>query len=391
MNIYAVFILLLGTAQSLTIPHPRGPYSVAYKVHDLTDVSRLDPSAPEGSQALRRILLSVFLPLDTSQVQCVLETIPYLPPETARVYNELAPSLGLPMDMLGSFEIDYCTLSGHRASGDSKRRTAFPVAIFSPGHTVSRLLYTSLARNLASCGYVVITVDHPYDAEIVEFPDGTVIRGNSDTSTDSLTLDDLKVRTGDISFIINQLQTENTTNHIIEGFPHAIDSTKIAVFGHSLGGAAAAALMLENTHIKGGLDFDGEIYGPVVNKGLAAPFVLVSSMVNNGTAGLENWGPFWDHLRDTKLQFSIFNTTHLSFLDIPLLLTVFPLPDTLKPMVEAVFGTIDGDLMELTINGILTAYFDLLFRSCVKPLCGLARRFADISVDKSSLSQSSCS
>lgn len=38
-------------------------------------------------------------------------------------------------------------------------------------------MYSTSAGDLASQGYVVITVDHPYDAAIVEFPDGSVVRG----------------------------------------------------------------------------------------------------------------------------------------------------------------------------------------------------------------------
>lgn len=45
--------------------------------------------------------------------------------------------------------------------------------MFSPGLSASRLLYSAQARALASYGYIVITLDHPYDALFVEFPDGT--------------------------------------------------------------------------------------------------------------------------------------------------------------------------------------------------------------------------
>lgn len=188
-----VTLLLIGAVQSVLLPKLQGTYAVASRVQDLTDVTRLDPSAPAESPTLRRILISLFFPLDTSRTPCSPETVPYLPPETTRVYSQQAPSMGLPADFLGSFEVDYCNLSRIAPCKRSKTDPEFPVAIFSPGHTVSRLLYTALARNLASRGYVVITVDHPYDADVVEFPDGTVIRGNSNTTTDSQILDNLKV------------------------------------------------------------------------------------------------------------------------------------------------------------------------------------------------------
>lgn len=69
----------------------------------------------------------------------------------------------------------------------SERNRKYPVVIVSPGHTVSRLLYSAQARALASHGYIVITVDHPYDPWIVEFPDGTEIPGFNFSSDISVT------------------------------------------------------------------------------------------------------------------------------------------------------------------------------------------------------------
>jgi hypothetical protein len=33
---------------------------------------------------------------------------------------------------------------------------------------------TALVEDLVSHGFVVVTIDHPYDADAVEFPNGTV-------------------------------------------------------------------------------------------------------------------------------------------------------------------------------------------------------------------------
>lgn len=193
MKFFILIITLIGAVQSLLVPKIQGPYFVASKVQDLTDASRLDPYAPTGSSTFRRILISIFLPLNTSQFPCSAEVAPYLPPESTRVYTQLAVELGLPADFVGAFEVDYCKLPPTAACKDSKNGVAFPVAIFSPGHSVSRLLYTALARTLASRGYVVITIDHPHDADIVEFPDGTVIRGPDNTTSESATLHNLQV------------------------------------------------------------------------------------------------------------------------------------------------------------------------------------------------------
>ena len=55
------------------------------------------------------------------------------------------------------------------------RRGGWPVVLFSPGFGVERELYAGLVEDLASHGYVVVSIDHPHDAGVVEFPDGRVV------------------------------------------------------------------------------------------------------------------------------------------------------------------------------------------------------------------------
>jgi predicted dienelactone hydrolase len=61
----------------------------------------------------------------------------------------------------------------------SRREEKVPIAIFPSGSGNSRLVYNAMARSLASFGNVVVLIDHPYDAIIVEFPDGTVVEGGN--------------------------------------------------------------------------------------------------------------------------------------------------------------------------------------------------------------------
>lgn len=82
-----------------------------------------------------------------------------------------------------------------------QRRGGWPVVLFSPGFGVERGLYTSLTEDLASHGYVVVAIDHPYDAAIVEFPDGHVVIPASQMDiTRALT-----VRVADTRFVLTEL------------------------------------------------------------------------------------------------------------------------------------------------------------------------------------------
>lgn len=176
----------VAAVKAVLLPGPYGPFSVTMNVQPLTDTSRQDPFAPAKSQQNRRVLLSIFSPVDASAQECKDSTLPYMTPATADDYGSLASSVGLPNDTFHAFELQFCELL-HRRSGQSKQTKLhrLPLAIFSPGYGESRLMYGVLARSLASHGYVVITVDHPYDPNVVEFPDGSIIRSANLTDDDA--------------------------------------------------------------------------------------------------------------------------------------------------------------------------------------------------------------
>lgn len=70
--------------------------------------------------------------------------------------------------------MEFCDLSTVPLDMDAAaERKRYPVAIFSPGYAGTRLVYGAMARSLASLGYVVFTVDHTYEASVVQFPDGS--------------------------------------------------------------------------------------------------------------------------------------------------------------------------------------------------------------------------
>src|SRR5262245_44803257 len=89
-----------------------------------------------------------------------------------------------------------------------------PVVIFSHGHQMSGLLYTSITEDLASHGYVVVSIDHPQEALFTIYPDGKVVtysppqpgsQNSDDLETGFRRLIDKRVTT--ISFAIAQTAT----------------------------------------------------------------------------------------------------------------------------------------------------------------------------------------
>lgn len=140
-----------------------------------------------------------------------------------------------------------------------------PVVIFSHGHQMSGLLYTSITEDLASHGYVVVSIDHPDEALFTIYPAGKVVtysppRPGAESSPDDLEagfrrMIDARVTT--LSFAISQTAML---------FPGQLDFSRLAVVGHSNGGIAASRICEIDTRVAACANLDGRERG--------APFYL---------------------------------------------------------------------------------------------------------------------
>lgn len=181
------FLTLVSTAAAVLIPAPNGPYPVSVTVKALTDKSRFDPYAPKNDRHKRQVVVSLFLPIDGRHTSFAKETISYMTPAVAADYGTLALSAGLPNDTFAAFDVQTNVIVPERSCGSKKpsgKRSKIPLVLLSPGGGHSRLVYGTMARSLASEGYAVVAVDHPYDAAVVEFPDGKIIRAASVSDED---------------------------------------------------------------------------------------------------------------------------------------------------------------------------------------------------------------
>ncbi len=115
--------------------------------------------------------------------------------------------------------------------------------IFSPGYGAPRAVYTGLATRLASRGFVVFALDHPYESAVTQLPDGRVVGTREiflpgDRDRTRYMVRQQVVRVADVRFVIDQLAHSEALSPPLRG--GRIDASKVAVIGHSFGGAAAA-------------------------------------------------------------------------------------------------------------------------------------------------------
>ena len=187
---------------------------------------------------------------------------------------------------------------GHKHYGQNHN---CPIILFSPALGTSRLFYNAISEFIASAACcVVATIDHLYDMHIVEFLEGELI---FDINISTVADGELAVRTRaqDASFVLEGLEQTSAAKHLLVGAIRAPGLKKAAIFGHSLGGAATAAAMVNDTRILGGANLDGTFFGPVVELGLDHPFLIFGRPGHNRSTD-DSWAAIWSSLRGGRLS-----------------------------------------------------------------------------------------
>lgn len=165
------------------LPKPSGPHPVGVCTFALDDLSRAG-IMEAGDDETRRILLRAWYPAE----QPGELKQPYASPAELDVtFAGLANQIGMP-----SFFFSHLKLVKSNSYENAKvlsGDTQLPVVFFSHGYLSYAAQNSVLMEMLASHGYLVIAVSHPYDAAPVLFPDGSVIRPPDDALKPTLNKD----------------------------------------------------------------------------------------------------------------------------------------------------------------------------------------------------------
>ena len=355
--------LVLFIHAAIVIPQPTARYQVGINTMKLVDKTRrLDPFAPDNRT--RAIMVSAFYPVEESSACYPFRIVNYMPPTTAAFIDNEYSIYGLPNGTFESVGIQACRL-GARISED------YPIVLFSPGLGGSRLIYQAIAQQVASSGYIVVLLDHPYDTDIVEFPDGSVVLGVT-IETEAQIEITLEARTLDASFALDQLSRKSVARSLVPGSKRGLDVRRVGIFGHSLGGATAASTVHNDTRVAGGLNMDGSFWGPVVNQGLSRPFLIFENQ-NHTRFNDKSWATIWPLLQGWKLELLLAGSLHNTFTDMPYLAKSLGLADQLLPDYASILGTIDGARALEIITSYVTAFMDFVLKgfeaNCLRNPC----------------------
>ncbi len=259
-------------------PPLTGLYPVGKVDYYLLDESRLEIFS-EAPDDLRELMVTIYYPAD------VPEGASPAPFTEGALKTAMEDVLRLP----GFFQDTVRPRSFTNVAIVSST-TQFPALIFSPGMGFMPLLYTPTLEEVASHGYIVVALSHPYSTSATVFPDGRVIKSTAEFGSRALSQitataaneDEFAtvvnqigdVWTGDIRFSLDQLERMNAEDAFLAG---RLDLSRVGVFGHSMGGGAAVEALHDDQRFLAAINMDGTLIGDSAWEGINRPVMLMLS------------------------------------------------------------------------------------------------------------------
>lgn len=156
---------------------------------------------------------------------------------------------------------------------------SYPLVVFSHGAFGVIDSNYSTCMELASNGYIVASIGHPYHAAFVEDVNGKVTIGDmnfmkqaysgggeyseeAERELYEIQKEWMALRTADMNFVLDTILAKVESK---EDFFALVDSTKIGLFGHSMGGATSVQIGRERGDIDAVIDLEGTMMGEYID------------------------------------------------------------------------------------------------------------------------------
>ncbi|WP_241566122.1 alpha/beta hydrolase family protein [Prescottella agglutinans] len=354
------------------LPAPSGPSDVGSTTLHLVDEERADPWRPDRR---RELMVTVTYPAADAEDFPLAH---YVSTEFATgATRDLGAALNLPIEVQNLLGVHSNAHSGAPVLPTADR--SLPVVLFSPGAAVPRILGTGEAEDLASRGYVVVSIDHTFDAQAVEFPGGRIVEGTAPPEDSAQSAQwlrtSLDARIADTEFVLNEITAladghnpDAEQRELPTGLSRAVDPSRIGMFGHSLGGFTTAEAMARDPRIDAGVNLDGMLgfgddLGLAATRGLDQPMLLMSSQqVSDAGVFTRSWNAFQDNTRGWTQELELAQSGHHSFTDLQTLIP--PVAAEVAPEVTGSYiGTIAPARAVHAVRQYVAATFDRFLRN----------------------------
>ncbi|WP_197287980.1 alpha/beta fold hydrolase [Nocardia sp. NRRL S-836] len=354
-------------------PEPSGGFAVGTRVLQWTDQDRPETFTADP-QDRRTVVAQLWYPARTSSADVPRAQYLGRTEDEARTVSEaLARGVGLP-----GFLLDGVPRARTHAVPDAPVAGAgerFPIVLFSPGSGGVRTQNTAWAEQVASHGYVVAALDHPYDSAAVVLDDGrtittaTVSTGDRDED-DRLAVDWTAVRAADLRFALTRLEGLDRGDGA-DPLAGRLDTGRVAATGHSMGGAAALQAARQDHRIDAVIDLDGYPRGPL-SPDLGQPALALTQAITPATDPryLPQLTEVLTRGTATNYRLTIPGAAHLTFMDGPLYL----------PPVPSIVGSLGRTESPRVVAAACLAFLDSALRNGSGDLEGTLSAYGELSV-----------
>ena len=327
------------------LPAPTGPYPIGTTSWHVTDRSRRETFAASGE--FRQVEVLAWYPA-TRRGGAIA---PYLREGVA----EVRPFAKLFGAELALDKLEHVRAHAELDAPPARTAQKLPLLVFSHGYTGMASSYTALMEDLASHGYAVLSIVHPFEAGAATLADGRVVSMNGPdgkfrqgiqdvlaewgpedrtmTAVTSATEDREQIRllreylgtlrqTGvmlrrwvdDTKLVLDRLKGLPAKS-VASALAARLDMSRVGAFGHSMGGVTSAQFCVEDPRCRAGLNLDGiPQYGPMIDTPMARPFLMVYSE-RPGRAGASD--PIYRRSARPYYRVDMKGTRHLEFSDMP--------------------------------------------------------------------------
>ena len=368
IGISIIILILLLLFPIKDMPKPTGEYMVGTQYMSFVDTDRREVFSTE--EEYRNIPLQVWYPaMEDSEEECAA----WINNSKAMYY--FTEYRNLP-NLLGYFS--KIKTNSHLNAILSDREEKYPVIVFSGGGAMFYGQNVIQMEELASHGYIVFAVGHPYEDFADIYPDGRLVPYNPEQK-EKLSMDtgqaveaaklsgldenspeftkfilrnakcnneSVRIWADDLSFMISKIEEMN--EGLVDSiFRNRLDEDSIGAFGHSFGGAASGQACLEDNRIQAFVNMDGGVFGDAVDRCINQPFMVL-------TTGGKVKSRIADGYSDQQKNYivvAVDGAMHMNYSDLNSLIPILG-------KLTGFLGSIPEERQNRITNAYLMAFFD---------------------------------